>query len=159
MVVLAGLEPASLEPSCTVKTGMARITRKTTAVPPVIHGRRVTQRPKRAVAERSRAASESSRWRRKGGRPLSTRWPSLPRIAGSRVTAASTATRTVIDAPRPIVVMKSRPSRASAEIEIATVTPAKITARPAVEAARVAASIGSRPSWRAWRKRVTMSSE
>ena len=159
VVVPSGFEPASLEPSCTVRTGMARISRNTTAVPPVIQGRRVTQRPKRAVAERSRDASESSRWGRKGRRPLSTRWPSLARIAGSRVTAAITATSTVIDAPRPILVMKSRPSTARAEIEMATVTPAKITARPAVEAAVVAASIGSRPSWSAWRKRLTMSSE
>ena len=80
-------------------------------------------------------------------------------MPGSRVTAAATATSTVIAAPRPILVMKSRPSRASAEIEIATVTPAKITARPAVDAAVVAASTGSRPSWSAWRNRVTMSRE
>ena len=80
-------------------------------------------------------------------------------MAGSRVTAATTATSTVIAAPSPILVMKSMPRRASDEIEIATVMPAKITARPAVAAAVVAASTGDWPSWRAWRKRVTMKSE
>ena len=75
------------------------------------------------------------------------------------MTAATTATTTVIAAPRPILVMKSSPRIASAEIEIATVTPAKMTARPAVEAAVVAASTGERPSCSACRKRVTMKSE
>jgi len=52
--------------------------------------------------------------------------------------------------------MKSSPIRASPVIEIATVTPAKMTARPAVAPAAAAAFCGDSPSWRNCRKRVTM---
>ena len=54
--------------------------------------------------------------------------------------------------------MKSRPISARPVIEIATVTPAKITARPAVAPAAAAASCGDSPSCRNCLKRVTMKS-
>jgi hypothetical protein len=72
------------------------------------------------------------------------------------VIAAITATTTVMAAPRPSFVMKSSPTTASAEIEIATVVPAKMTARPAVATAAAAASSDESPSWSACRNRVTM---
>ena len=58
----------------------------------------------------------------------------------------------------PSFVMKSSPISASPVIEIATVTPAKITARPAVAPAAAAASCGDSPSCRNCRNRVTMNS-
>ncbi len=52
--------------------------------------------------------------------------------------------------------MKSMPMNARPVIEIATVVPAKMTARPAVAPAVAAASRGGSPSWSACRNRVTM---
>ena len=104
----------------------------------------------------SAPAVDASRTRVNGTRPLSMRGPSRLRIAGSSVIAATTAVTTVIAAPRPSLVMKSRPITASAEIEIATVRPANTTARPAVATAAAAASSPLRPSWIPWRNRVRM---
>ena len=59
----------------------------------------------------------------------------------------------------PSFVTKSRPKNASPVTEIATVTPAKSTARPAVAPASAAASAGASPSCKNCRKRVTMNSE
>ena len=73
VVVDGGLDPASLDPRCTVMAGRARRIRNVVARPATIAGRRVTNRPKRATAERSRAASDSSRRRMKGSRPRSIR--------------------------------------------------------------------------------------
>ena len=56
----------------------------------------------------------------------------------------------------PSFVMNGMPITARPVIEIATVTPAKITARPAVDDAYAAASCGGIPSCNACRKRVTM---
>ena len=58
----------------------------------------------------------------------------------------------------PSFVMKSMPISARPVIEMATVVPAKSTARPAVALAAAAASCGSRPSCRYCRNRVTMNS-
>ena len=59
----------------------------------------------------------------------------------------------------PSFVTKSRPKNASPVTEIATVRPAKSTARPAEAPASAAASRGARPSCRSCLKRVTMNSE
>ena len=61
--------------------------------------------------------------------------------------------------PIPSFVTKSSPKKASPVTEIATVRPAKSTARPADEPASAAASVGERPLWSSCRKRVTMKSE
>ena len=58
----------------------------------------------------------------------------------------------------PSFVMNGMPITARPVIEIATVIPAKITARPAVAEAYAAASRGGMPSWSACLKRVTMNS-
>jgi hypothetical protein len=79
-------------------------------------------------------------------------------MAGSRVTALQTAVITVIAEPRPSLVTNGIPTRASPETEIATVVPAKMTARPAVDPAVTAASVGASPSASDCRKRVTMKS-
>ena len=70
-----------------------------------------------------------------------------------------TVVRTPSAEPMPSFVTKSSPNSASPLTEIATVSPAKSTARPAEAPASAAASIGERPSCRCWRKRVTMNSE
>ncbi len=151
-----GLEPASLEPSCTEKTGIARMTISAVAAIADVRAWRVTKRPQRAIIVPSAPAVDASRRRVNGTRPLSMRGPSRLRIAGSSVIAAATAVTTVIAAPRPSLVMKSSPITARAEIEIATVRPANTTARPAVATAPAAASSPLRPSWIPWRKRVRM---
>ncbi len=73
--------------------------------------------------------------------------------------AISTVVRTPSALPMPSFVTKSSPITAKPLTEIATVRPAKITARPAEAPASAAASTGERPSCRSWRKRVTMNSE
>ena len=59
----------------------------------------------------------------------------------------------------PSFVTKSSPKKARPVTEIATVSPAKITARPAEAPASAAATRGSSPSCRNCLKRVTMNSE
>jgi hypothetical protein len=73
--------------------------------------------------------------------------------------AISTVVRTPSAEPMPSLVTKSRPKKASPVTEIATVRPAKSTARPAEAPASAAASVGDRPSCRYCRNRVTMKSE
>ena len=107
----------------------------------------------------SRAASESSIGFRNGTFRRSTLWPSFASTAMSSEFAISTVVRTPSAAPMPSFVMKSRPKNARPVTEIATVRPAKITARPAEAPASAAASHGGRPSWRYCLKRVTMKSE
>ncbi len=73
--------------------------------------------------------------------------------------AISTVVRTPSAEPMPSFVTKSRPKNASPVTEIATVSPAKSTARPAEAPASAAASAGESPSCRSCRNRVTMKSE
>ena len=56
--------------------------------------------------------------------------------------AISTVVRTPSAPPIPSFVTKSRPKKARPVTEMATVTPAKITARPAEDPASAAASHG-----------------
>ena len=109
-------------------------------------GRRTTNRAHRS-ANGARAPGAGSPSVSSAARPLrpSTRRPVNPSSAGSSVSATSTATTTVLAAPRPIAVRNgmlttNRPARA-----MTTVRPAKTTALPAVATARPAASSPSRP--------------
>ena len=73
------------------------------------------------------------------------------------------ASRTVVSTPSaepiPSLVTKSSPKNARPDTPIATVRPAKSTARPAEAPASAAASSGDSPSCSSCRKRVTMNSE
>jgi len=89
-------------------------------------------------------------------RPALTRCPTLASTAGSSEIASSTDTITARAVPRPILVTNGMPIRNSPEIEIATVRPAKMTARPAVATAVTEASTGDRPSASPWRNRIRM---
>jgi hypothetical protein len=73
--------------------------------------------------------------------------------------AISTVVRTPSAEPTPSFVTKSIPKSARPLTEIATVVPAKRTARPAEAPASAAASGAGRPSCRSCRNRVTMNSE
>jgi hypothetical protein len=119
----------------------------------------VTNRPQRATSVFSRAASESSIGRRNGAFQRSILWPSFASTAIRSEFAISTVVSTPSAEPMPSFVTKSRPKNASPVTEIATVVPAKITARPADAPASAAASVAGSPSWRSWRNRVTMKSE
>ena len=77
--------------------------------------------------------------------------PAKPKIAGSRVSAATSTrpTATIVAAARPS--MNGKPTTNNPSRAMTTVTPANSTARPAVDrAAMVAARGGRRPasSWR-----------
>ncbi len=105
------------------------------------------------------AASRSRRRYRNGTFPAFTLSPITPRMAGSRVSEADTATSTTAMAPvardRKIVVgMSSMPHSAST-----TVIPEKNTARLAVPPATAMASTFSRPRCRSSRYRDTTNSE
>ena len=120
----------------------------------------VTNRPQRAIGVFSRAASESSIWRQERHlQPVDL----VPELRQNRDAAASSRSapwsgRRARE-PMPSLVTKSRPKNARPVTEIATVRPAKSTARPADAPASAAASRGDSPSCRSWRKRVTMNSE
>ncbi len=120
---------------------------------------RVTNRPQRAMSVFSRAASESSIRRRNGTLSRSTLCPRSRSTAIRSEFAISTVVSTPSALPIPSFVTKSSPKNASPVTEIATVTPAKMTARPAEAPASVAASSGAIPSCRNCRNRVTMKSE
>ena len=85
--------------------------------------------------------------------------PNLTIPADTSEFAINTVVRTPSEAPKPSFVTKSSPKSASPLTEIATVSPAKSTARPADAPASAAASAGESPSCRSCRKRVTMKSE
>ena len=85
--------------------------------------------------------------------------PSFASTAISSEFAISTVVSTPSAEPMPSLVTKSSPKNASPVTEIATVKPAKSTARPAEAPASAAASRGESPSWSSCRKRVTMNSE
>ncbi len=79
-------------------------------------------------------------------RDSSTRWPTRPSRAGSRVTEASMVTATVEAAPMPSPEMNLRPMSSMPRSDTTTVRPAKTTARPAVSMARPTESSGERPA-------------
>ncbi len=91
--------------------------------------------PQRPSSVCRRAASDSSLSRRNGTFRRSIRVPISDSRPGSRNVAYSTAVSTPSAPPMPSFVMNGMPITARPVIEIATVTPAKITARPAVAAA------------------------
>ena len=86
-------------------------------------------------------------------------WPSSASTAISSEFAIRTVVSTPSELPIPSFVTKSRPMNARPATEIATVSPAKMTARPAEAPASAAASAGESPSWSSCLKRVTMNSE
>ena len=97
--------------------------------------------------------------RRNGTFSRSILWPTSANSASSSELAISTVVSTPSALPIPSLVTKSRPKKARPLIEIATVSPAKITARPADAPAWAAASCGESPSCSSCLKRVTMNSE
>ena len=119
----------------------------------------VTNRPQRATRVFSRPSSESSSGRRNGTFSRSILWPSSASTERRSEFAISTVVSTPRALPIPSFVTKSRPMKARPLTEIATVRPAKSTARPAEAPASAAASRGASPSWRSCLKRVTMNSE
>ena len=119
----------------------------------------VTKRPQRAIGVFSRASSESSSRRRKGTFHRSILCPSFASTEISSEFAIATVVRTPSAEPMPSLVTKSRPKKARPVTEIATVRPAKSTARPAEDPASEAASTGDSPSCRSCLKRVTMNRE
>ena len=118
----------------------------------------VTNRPQRATGVRCCPSNDSSAC---GSRmpPRSILCPSFASTAGSSVFARITDVSTPSAPPTPMIVMKLRPITNRPVIEIATVMPAKMTARPAVAAAPAAASRGDNPSCSSCLNRVTMNSE
>ena len=65
-------------------------------------------------------------------------------------------TSTVTATPMPMPETHPIPMRRSPRSDTTTVTPAKITARPAVSIAAMVAARGERPAWSPSRYRVTM---
>ena len=104
-------------------------------------GRRPSPTPSSAIESRPADASAYQR-------VTSTRSPARPSNAGSRVTEASIVTATVVAAPIPRPEMKARPMSSMPSNEMTTVSPAKMTARPAVFRAAAVASSGESPAWR-----------
>ena len=104
----------------------------------------VTNRPQRATGVFCCPSNDSSAC---GSRmpPRSILWPSIASTAGSSVFARITEVSTPSAPPMPMTVMNRIPIVKRPRIEIATVMPAKITARPAVAAAPAAASRGEQP--------------
>jgi len=84
--------------------------------------------------------------------------PVIARIAGSNVSAASTAVTTAIAEIRPSEVTSGIPATASEASAIATVPPAKNTAPPEVAPALAIDSSTSSPARRPRKWRVTMNS-
>ena len=109
----------------------------------------VTKRPQWATRVRSRPASESSTFRRNGTFSRSTLCPSSESTASRSEFAISTVVSTPSALPMPSFVTKSRPMKARPLTEMATVNPAKSTARPADAPASAAASRGESPRARA----------
>lgn len=84
--------------------------------------------------------------------------PVIDSMAGSRVSAAMTATMTAIAAIRPMVVTSGMLATASDTSAMVTVLPVNTTAPPEVATARAIDSRRSRPSPRPRKCRVTMNS-
>ena len=92
----------------------------------------------------SRASAVSSMGFVNGTLRRSILWPSSASTAISSEFAIRTVVSTPSELPIPSFVTKSSPMNASPETEIATVSPAKRTARPADEPASAAATRGGK---------------
>lgn len=92
-------------------------------------------------------------------RKRSTPGPSTARSAGSKVAAAATETSGIATPPRPMDCMKGSGMKTRSASPMATVSPEKSVARPAVAIVRWSASWGSRPAPSSSRKRKTTSME
>ncbi len=103
------------------------------------------------------AGSRRPRWRPRTRSELMC-GPVIASMAGSRVSAARTATMTAIAAIRPMVVTSGMLATASDTSAMVTVQPANTTAPPEVATARAIDSRMSRPLWRPRKCRVTMNS-
>ncbi len=149
--------PASARPSLEARTGAAKSSRITLITGSTIFAFRETNRPHAAIGVFAWPSRDSSTTGMPS-RPRSILWPSRASTAGSSEFASNTAVSTPSALPMPSLVMKSSPISARPVIEIATVVPAKMTARPAVAPAAAAAACGDSPSCKNCRKRVTMKS-
>jgi hypothetical protein len=92
-------------------------------------------------------------------RGQSIRRPTLASSTGSSVTATSTLTSGISMPPKPTLRRNGTGSSTSATSPMATVTPLKTTARPALAMARWVASAAGWPWASSSRQRVTSSSE
>jgi hypothetical protein len=88
-----------------------------------------------------------------------TRGPSIPSIAGRNVSAKSTEQTTTIAAPRPIDRIAGNGKMTRPDRPIATATPEKRTALPAVPIAFSTACSTVRPRASSSRNLLTMKSE
>ncbi len=88
-----------------------------------------------------------------------TRGPSIPSIAGRKVRPNRTEQTTTIAAPRPIERMAGNGNTMRPERPIATASPEKSTALPAVPTAFSVACSTVRPRASSSRNRLTMNSE
>ena len=148
----AGSLPASALPSRMLATGMASAASAANPSTAIRAGRRCTNR-----AQRVQAPGPLLTERRRPIRHRFTLCPAKPSSAGSRVTAASTATATASDDPRANPLRNDRPMSNMPSSEMTTVHPANTTARPAVLIASTTAACGSPRRASASRYRVTMS--
>ncbi len=105
--------------------------------------KRVTQRAHRNPKPSTGSRTGAVAWRALRGR---IRAPTKPSIAGTRVSAISTAVSTVPAAARPIAVRNGTPTRLSPASAMTTVAPANSTAEPAVAVALATDSSSSSPS-------------
>ena len=92
-------------------------------------------------------------------RGQSIRGPAVARITGSSVIATSTETSGTSTPPYPTLRRNGTGSTIIDSSPIATVSPEKITARPACSMATATASAFGRPAERSSRQRLTTSSE
>ncbi len=88
-----------------------------------------------------------------------TRGPSIPSIAGRKVSANRTEQTTTIAAPSPIERMAGNGKTTRPDSPIATASPEKRTALPLVPTAFSVACSTVRPRASSSRKRLTMNSE
>ncbi len=117
----------------------------TAAVPAMsaVHGRRWTAR---AYASQRDGRRRGPRAAPPGTRRRSMRRPAKPSRAGSRVTAASAATRTARLEEIATPLRNGRRIAKSPSSEMTTMSPARSTARPAVQIDSAIAASGSRPA-------------
>ena len=117
----------------------------------------------RSQRPRSAAVGSWSTGRKRRTRPPGdhefTRGPTMPRNAGRNVRAKSTDVMTTIEPPMPIERIAGAAKSSNPDSPIATASPEKTTALPAVATERWTAS----PTVRPWRssslKRLVMNSE
>ena len=117
-----------------------------------VHGRAITVRASRS----QKCDPLPARPRRRGSSGArSTRGPSMPRIAGSSVTAANAETATTMVPPAAIDESTRRPNAHIPESPIRTASPENAIARPAVSTVRTTAASASLPARSSSRKRET----